>query len=94
MHADVNAALVIRGRAQWALTSEPHRFCRVSDAALIGSPDKSNNGRVIGGELVERYGRDVVPASSKLAPATSSTVAKPATTPTKQRNTSPKRERV
>jgi DNA invertase Pin-like site-specific DNA recombinase len=44
--------------------------------------------------LVERYGRDVVPASSKLAPATSSTVTKPATTPTKQRKTSPKRARL
>jgi hypothetical protein len=41
--------------------------------------------------LVERYGRDVVPASSKLAPATSSTVPKPATTPTKQPKTSSKR---
>jgi hypothetical protein len=32
-------------------------FCRVSDAALIGSPDKSHNGLVIGGEPGVAYGQ-------------------------------------
>ena len=32
-------------------------FCRVSDALLVGSPDESNNGRVIGGEPCVAYGQ-------------------------------------
>jgi hypothetical protein len=41
--------------------------------------------------LVERYGGDVVPASSKLDPATSSTASKPASTRPKPQKTSSKK---